>query len=337
MTDKSVELQNLLIQKLINSDKTPVSTGPSTISTISIIVLITILLIVGGVVIYYILSQNLIKPYPISIFKYGDKVVIRPAILCDIEGDKENQYLTQVLPVDANYFYTCQGEGYCMGQSPQHGSALRFIGNPNDRQSQWVLEQFSAEPAAKPFDASQSLTLGLGNRFYLRNNRDDQVRNQATRVRYQVANESVAALCPSTTPMVIGAGDFDGNYFSAELIVYFLPTNYPDIYYILFPNCSDTSGIRNYLNTTGSPNNGIATIRPFSRIDNNRSRSTTGVFCSNTKPCNPNDVGNYNPYKTEFELYDNILLNNLITADNLIPPFPNYPPNVSLFKVTKVP
>ena len=49
MSDK--ELQNLLIQKLLKDEP---ATGPSSISTIGILVIVTILIIVAGIVIYYI-------------------------------------------------------------------------------------------------------------------------------------------------------------------------------------------------------------------------------------------------------------------------------------------
>ncbi len=56
MSDKSTELQNLLIEKLLN-DK-PTTSGPSSISTAGILIIVTILIIIAGVVIYYIFRSS---------------------------------------------------------------------------------------------------------------------------------------------------------------------------------------------------------------------------------------------------------------------------------------
>jgi len=323
-TDNSLELQNLLIKKLI-ADETPPS-GPSSLSTISIIILVTILLIIAGVVIYYIFIQNITPSYPLSPFKFGDIVVIRPAVL--LEGiDPNKQYLSYqpITNTAYSYPYFPTKEGIFMGEG---ANAIRFIGEKDDRQSQWVLEQFSV---VGHYDANQSLQYGYGNRFYLRNKSNDNVNDLKTRARYQLANQQLRGLCPSVTPAVIGSDvPNTDNWFNTELIVYFLPTNYPDIYYILFPNCSNSLAGTSP-DTTRQPNNGIATIRPWSPLQGDNFTAIKPTSCSNAGPCNY-PPGSYNPYNSNNKLYDNILLMNFLTADKLLPPYENA--NVALFKVT---
>jgi hypothetical protein len=330
MTDKNTELQNLLIQKLL-AGETP-TTGPSSISTISIIILVTIILIIGGVVIYYIFIRNITPSYPLSPFKFGDKIVIRPAINTDYK-DLEKQYLSSLLPVTPpeaayRYPYDPAPVGNFMGEGAY---ATRFIGDINDKSSRWVLEQKSA---AGGYDANQSLLYGLGNRFYLRTDSNDDVNDLKGRLRSQIANQQAKGQCPNVTPVVIGSNTTSQNWFTSELICYFLPTNYPDLYYILIANCAS----RDYLNvpnTSVSPNNGILTIRPWSELLNDnisKDHFTYNYNCATTTGCAPGTAGHFNPYNSNNQLYDNVLITNFLTEDKLLPPYENA--NVSLFKVT---
>jgi len=323
MSDKSSELQNLLIQQLLAENNPAKTTEPSSFGTVGVIILISVIIIIGGVVIYYIYLQNLVKPYPLSPFKDGQTVVIRPAILSDVNGNIENQYLAQVKPPDFTYSYPDGGKGVYMGSG---SSALQFIGNKNDATSQWILEQHNADGT---LDANQSLQYGLGNRFFLRNKSNPDVSDLAGRVRFQATTQQAYVLCPSVTSAVIGSNDY-ANWYNTELVIYFYPTNYKDIYYLLFPNCVYTGD-----DTTTSPNNGLATIRPFSKyipssFINNYS-TCTGY--DSDPPCDPNNSGLFVPYTGNgTELYNNIMLMNYLPPLSLLPPYPN--PNVTLFKVT---
>lgn len=334
----STELQNLLIEKLLNQNSPSKSTGePSSFGTFGIIILVTVLLIIGGVIIYFIFIANLVPPYPLSPFKDGQTVVIRPAILCDVPGNIENQYLSQVIPLNTYYSYP-DGVGVAMGVG---ATALQFIGNKNDATSQWVLEQ---KNAAGTLDSNQSLQAGLGNRFFLRAKNSSQS-DLAGRVRYQVATQLNYALCPSVTPAVIGSNNNDRNWYETELIIYFYPTNYKDIYYLLFPNCTPAplpNGTFNQ-NTTTSPNNGLVTIRPWSTyippsFFNHYQLTPTNCTLYEEHPpsnCNPSNENFFVPYTTSTPadgINNNVMLMNYLSSENLLPPYPN--PNVTLFKVT---
>lgn len=323
MSDNT-ELQNLLLQKLVASESNS-TTSPSSFSTIGIIVLVTVLILVGGIIIYYIFIANLANPYPLSPFKDGQTVVIRPAILSDVVGNIENQYLTQTpynaLYANPNFIGTFMGE---------NASALQFIGDKNDDKSQWILEERSADGKT---DANQSLVYGFGNRFYLRNKSNGNPNDLAGRVRFQVANEQPSGLCGSTTPAVIGSNTTAGNYFEQELIIYFYPTNYTDTYYLLFPNCiNDIPSIIQNNTTAISPNNGLVTIRPWAPLQNTVFLNDNEKDCPSTQACTFEEAGSFNPYISGTELYNNVMLMNFLTQPQLLPPYPN--PNVTLFKVT---
>lgn len=324
----SDDTEKLLLQYLVKNEK-PVGNpnAPGSISTAGILILVTILIIIGGIIIYYIFLQSVVPSYAISPFKYGDVIVIKPAVAFQ-NIDPNKQYLKNDRPLGESYSYP-PGVGQFMGDS---AAALRFTGDKEDKNSQWVLERYSANGN---YDSNQSLLYGLGNRFYLRNNAVP-VNNLASRVRYQLANQKPSALCPSVSPAVLGSNTVAENFFQAELIVYFLPTSYPDLYYILFPNCYDGSAnFVNNPNTTTSPNNGIATIRPWSPLQGNATRTNTGTSCSSTTLCDSATAGTYNPYTKPGQnspLFDNVLLMNLLPPGNILPPYPNA--NVALFKVT---
>lgn len=326
MDDESLKLQKLLIEKL-TADKYPVpSTEPSNLGTIGIIVLITILIVAAGIIIYYVFSQNTVDPYPLSPFTYGQKVVIRPAVLTDIGGDIEKQYLTQSATLSYNNGSACLA-GWNMGSG---ANAVTFTGDKTDARSQWELMQFSSP---KGYDANQSLAKGLGNRFFLRNTNSTDKTSPLSRIRYQIVNEIaigagiVSAMCPNTTAAVIGSDGCSGgapccNWYETELLVYFMPTNYKDIYYILYPSCAS------FGDSTGEINNGLASIRPWAA--SNTSNQTGFPNANDCAPC-AGTGGTYNPY-VDGNLSSNVMIMNFLTNENLLPPYEN--PNVHLFKVT---
>ena len=318
--EQSANLQNLLIQKLLDqkSDSSIDSTEPSSFGTIGIIALVTILIIVAGIIVYYVIFNNNIPAYPLSPFKYGQTVVIRPAILSEVGGDLEKQYLRQDLtsPCYRND-YSC-ASGFTMGTN---ACAAKFTGDKSDPSSQWVLMQKS-NPYG--YDANQSLLYGLGNRFYLQNKNTDDLTDPKARLRYQLLNESGFGMCYNTTPAVIGSPGNETlcNWFETNLLIYFMPTNYKDLYYLLLPSCSTDVGAND---TTTEPNDGIISVRPWS--PNNASNQKAGV--ARCYQCD--NPGNYTPYNNN-QLNDNIMLVNYLPPENRLPPYPN--PNTHLFKVT---
>lgn len=299
--------------------------APSSANTIITILIVSVLLIVCIVVIIYILQSNVVKPLPLSNFKYGDVVVIRPAILADITNP--DQYLCK----DDRYRYqNSDKDGYYYGSN---GYAATFTGKSDDAHSQWILSRHStAIPGNKPNDAENSLVYGFGNRFYLHNRSYPAPNEQAGRLRYQMLNEYGFGQCYNTTPVVVGSNPNQSrNFFESEILVYFMPTNYKDVYFLLFPSCSDYNG-GNILttNTTNQPNTGILNMRPWAQnVYNRKSVAQQCIQC--------NDPGTYNPYDSNNVLNQNVLIADLgITAvnPNNLPPYANA--NTRLFKVTTV-
>ncbi|HSW76946.1 MAG TPA: hypothetical protein VLG50_07860 [Candidatus Saccharimonadales bacterium] len=309
-------------------DKINSSTSTGSISTS---VLVFVLLVGAVAIIVYILQQQLANNYPISPFNYGDTVVIRPAIL---SGDNINQYLEQSATIQlSNAGQPCLIP-YDYGPNAY---AVTFTGDKSNTRSQWILNQFSSasqcEGVPGGCDANQSLVYGLGNRFYLQNRNNPS--DPTGRLRYQRLNEGFSGLCYSTTPAVIGYDGSSSNcsWFESDLLVYFLPTNYPNLYFILFPSCSSgVSGVNSLNpNTTTQPNDGIISVRPWGANfgQNNLKLATGCVDCSSNGTFNP--WVNGDPTQG---LQPNVPIMNHLPADNLFPPYQNA--NVLLFEVVKV-
>lgn len=260
--------------------------------------LLILIVIVAAIVIYFIIANNISPQYPISIFNFDETVTITPITLSQ-NGNvvSNNQYLQKVTTGDP----TCinvQVDGY--NNMGQNACVALFTGNNVDPQSKWILRQYKADGSG---DANQSLKSGYGNRFYLQNStQPDQTANNG-RLMYSLLNffSFRNNSCPYTTAATIG---FNGNNigFSTEMLLYFMPTSYKDIYYILFPACLDST----YNNNT-MPNNDITSIRPYA--------NNAGQFTQS------NNI-----------LYPNAMIINLLPPNNQPPPY-SYA-NIVLFKVT---
>lgn len=308
----------------------------TTLGSIGTSLLVLILLIIVVVIVIYVIQTSLTASFPISPFNYEQTVVIRPAILANGTSSVTNpdQYLTDSSTI--NYTQTGCIAPYSYGDNAH---ALTFTGKKEDTRSQWILKQKSA---LCDLDSNQSLVLGQGNRFFLENKARAGVTPGASsnRVRYQRLNQNSQGFCLNTSPAVIGSdGTEDCNWFNTELIVYFLPTNFPNLYYILFPSCSGCSGSGvcfpcALVDTTTQPNDGIVSFRPWS--PNNDSNRKVGETCNQ---CSSDSLGTFNPYVNQDitqGLNQNVMImNNLFTIKpdgNILPPYPNA--NIFLFEVT---
>jgi hypothetical protein len=324
------------------SDTNTATTG----STVSTIVIIFILLIVGVVIIYYILKEDLNQNFPINIFNADDKVVIRPAILSDLNNP--NQYLCN----DTNfryYNYNTELAGYSYGGDNSGNPiafAATFSGNPDQANSQWFLRANSLPTNSSPsYNSNQSITYGFGNRYFLQNAAFTENENEG-RLRYQLLNENVDGfpygMAYSTAPAVIGAsGNENFNWFENELLLYFLPSKYKDLYYILLPKCTAFGTSNNVV----QPNDAIVSVRPWSsnlpdlpgyRFTSNQKFSSLSDTCEQ-----PANAGTYLPYIPPGQTtvpFGTTLLNQNVMILNVYDPTiqQSLDPNVFLFKITKV-
>lgn len=327
------------------SDTSPSTTPPETPSTwMSILtgVIVFVLLAVCVVIIVYLIKQGQLNLYPVSPFNYGDTIAIRPALLSANQAGP--QYLTSGGTTCFNYNRLSECEtaaGIRMGNG---ACALQFTGTGNDDQSKWVLERYSAW---NQYDANNGLTYGFGNRFYLRNKNNTNDKDLKGRVRYQLFNEYIRGLCYNMTPAVIGAGDAADNkcnWFETELIVYFLPTIYPDIYWILFPTCQNSNeGSVVLPDTTRSGNTGIVSYRPWAPLNfSNTTCENTANACFNCRDLSTCSTQTFNPFPiappNSYQLYPNVMLMNNI-ASLPISTTEGLPPLSAasnfLFKITK--
>ena len=298
---------------------TPKSWG----STILIGVILLVLAIGLIFFIYYIFIQSTINPYPVSPFKFGDTVQISPGVFvrkdpADTTTDP-NQYLVK---------NTCPG-GQCPNcyleeSAPTNSCVLTFSGNKDDPNTKWVLEQLPY--TGIPKQSTQQNVLATGNRFYLRNFTNAST-DLAGRPRMNLFDSTLACegLSPDKTFSIIGPDlgsgpgltnkcfDPDTNLNQGnELIVYFLPTSQPDLYYILFPGTLDTETRAGSPTLTSRPNDGVVTLRPFA-------------------PWNPGST--YDPFISTTDLYENGML---LNAQSSYPVGVKYPrPEVFLFRVVK--
>jgi len=299
--------------------QTPSTNTGTSFSTITTAVLVFVLLVAGIAAIAYILTQSLAISYPLSPFRFGDTITIRPAIPTG-HGD---EYLTQSGILRNPNGCLLEDTGYNYGTN---AFAVTFNGKATDKQSRWVLKQFSTEN----FDANQTALSGFGNRFYIQNQNDPD--DGTGRLRYQRLNESIG-LCYNTTPAVIGSnGTETCTWFETDLLIYFYPTKYPNLYFMLFPSCSD--GLLNTAgrNTTTQPNDGIISFRPWG--DNNGQNNKK--FVAGCNQCG-DGLGTFNPWingDPNQGLQPNVPIMNLITTVNMVSPFNDA--HVKLFEVIKV-
>lgn len=275
--------------------------------------LIFVILVIGAVLIYYILSRSDVPEYPISPFTFKDTVTIVPAVLSQYGTEiNPNQYLTATPCPSGD---SCPD---CLQNSNMYPDSctLTFSGSPDNQLSHWTLEQFWADGDPNS-DANRSLESGYGNRFYLRS-APANTTDQKGRVRYSPFN-AYDGFDTSVTMPVIGDGNTNQNassesYYFQDWLVYFFPTNYPDLYYILFPgNVGFYSRGDRALNND-QPNNGIVSIRPYA---------------------NANNSGCYKPYDNNNNLYPNGPLLNAINA-TFSPLSLISNPEVYLFKIVKI-
>jgi hypothetical protein len=320
-------------------------------STIGTSIIVFILLIASAIIIYYVVKTELNESFPINSFNPNDRVVIRPAVLSDINNP--NEYLSN----DPNfrYFnYNTELAGYSYGANGATpiSFAATFTGNPQQDNSQWILRLNSvATNTAPSYNANQSITYGYGDRYFMQNAAFDE-NDPHGRLRYQLLNQIAIGgengLVYSTTPAVIGAsGDETVNDFNNELLLYFFPSQYKDLYYILLPTCWGIADQQT--NTTIAPNQGIASIRPWSSnisplsigctFTNNQNSGSPFGTCTQ-----PADAGIYLPYMppgqctTPFgtsTLNQNVMILNFL-GEGGAANISNLDPNVFLFKITKV-
>lgn len=309
-------------------DKSPQSTTSST-STIITIIIVSVLLISCIVAIIFILRSNDLPFYPLSTFKYGDTIVIRPAVL--IDNGNVNQYLCQ----DSRYQYSNGSLAeYAYGNNAYPAT---FTGDRTNKGSQWTLSRYSTPGVLSGTNDSQnSIVAGFGNRFYLHNNNYPFANEPRGRLRYQLLNERGIGFSYNTTTAVVG-GDptVSTSFFESEILMYFMPTNYPDIYYLLFPACADT--VARSTNTTLQPNNSIVNIRPWAQ-NNETNKKNVAAECRQTA----GSLGVYNPYFQDGVPNPNFILNQDVMIMSMDATGSNPPPiqppflqaNARLFHVT---
>ncbi len=303
------------------------STDTGTYGKIGLYVVIFIILLIGGIVVYLAIANNLNNNYPINIFQADQTVIIRPAVLTDLNNPNE------FLSYDNNYntYFNPNTEtiGYAYGTN---AIAATFTGNPTQMTSQWILRTKSLPTkSCGELDASQTITYGYGNRYYLQN-AAFQANDARGRLRYQTANMIGPGMVYSSTPAVIGsdAQEILYNYFNAELLLYFLPTKYKDIYYILLPACpSYTTGFGSCQNTPIAKDSGIASIRPWSPNTPPTNNQNYGINTCDQ----PSNLGTFLPfYPTANQVNKNVLIMNKFDP----PDVSVYDTNVYLFKITGI-
>lgn len=294
-------------------------------SKIGIYIFIIVFAVLAILALYYILSLPVGFFYPKSPFTAGQTVIISPAVLSDV--NIANQYLTFLSPSDGsscyNYSDSLTEAGYNMSAND---CVVTFTGtDPGQTTNQWVLMETNANGGD---NTDQSLQYGYGNRFYLKNKAyaDNDIRG---RIRFEPTSLSAGAdgMCPSSTSSVAGGtcAEFLCAY-QQQLIVYFYPTNFPDIYYLLFPGINGGSAYT-------SQNDGIISARPWS------APNTSNLIMNGC----PNNA-TFTPYCLQYEtnctdtiskLNNNSMLMNALVTPGSPSPYNNFP-NVYLFRVTGI-
>lgn len=293
-----------------------------------------IVFVVAAILILYFILFDAGFYYPASPFTKGQTVVISPAVLSDI--NIPNQYLTFLNPTDGAscYNFIQSGTADFGWDMSDNDCVATFTGTDSIKSSnQWVLMETTS---SGDNSTDQSLQSGYGNRYYLKNSAyaDNDIKGRLRYEGFSIKGATLAAMCPSSTSVVAG-GTCTSNYcaYYEELIIYFLPTQYPDLYYLLFPS------VPLALSTSTAntiQNNGIISARPWS-APNNSNWSSNHNFCENTDAY-------FTPYCLDYESkctdkinnlnYNSMLINKLDEVD-AVPPLNNYP-NVYLFRVTGI-
>ena len=221
---------------------------------------------------------------------------------------------------------------------------VTFTGtDATNKNNQWVLLELDSSGGNS---TDQSLTLGYGNRYYLKNNNFTDNSDTHGRIRYEpfaLIGAGGSAMCPSTTFAVAG-GECSAPTcaYTEELIIYFLPTLFPDLYYLLFPSIITANPFNPDFAESGNliQNNGMISCRVFSAPND-----TNWEFYHPN--CNYMDA-NFSPYcvnstsgpgscsGSDGPLNANGMLMNTLPSIPAMPPYNNFP-NVYLFRVTKVP
>lgn len=283
--------------------------------------IVILIVIVAAIVIYFVIVNNETPQYPISIFNYDETVNITPITLTK-NGTilNTNQYLQKVTTGDPSCINK-QGDGY-NNMGPNACVAL-FTGNADDPQSKWILRRYRSDGSG---DADQSLKSGYGNRFYMQNSTQPNQSAVTGRLLYSPLNFFITRVnsCAYTTAATIGYDGESGGLgvgFSTEMLLYFMPTSYKDIYYILFPACLDSA-----YNNNNMPNNGIISIRPWA--DNAGQYILDETNCA---ACPPG--GTYTPYNNGV-LYPNAMIANLLPNNGKDTTLPYSYANIVLFKIT---
>ena len=298
---------------------TPKSWG----STIAIGIILLVLAIGLIFFIYYIFLQSTVNPFPVSPFKFGDTIQISPGVL-----SRENFSISTTDPNQFLVKNTCPG-GTCPNCYQATGAiplscVATFSGAQNDPNTKWVLEQRPYTGETYPAQQADQNVLVFGNRFYLRNATNAPT-ELAGRLLFNLFDSTgLAPSCQGLSPdksFPISSPSLGSNCYDPdtqenrgnELVVYFLPSTQPDLYYILFPGSLGNIGLRtNRDSVTLEQNNGVVTLRPYA-------------------PWNSGST--YNPYISTTELYENGML---LNSQSSYPVGVKYPrPEVFLFRVVK--
>jgi hypothetical protein len=289
----------------------PETNTTTTGSTLLQGVIILILLIAAIAIIVIYLRQPASVPLPLSPFVVGDVLRIKPAVLCktNVESTQvdPNQYFKQNVCPTLN----CPN---CLIPNNVPGDTsctVTLTGAFEDEGVLWKLQQFFADCGGIAFcgDSDQSLSQsGDGNRFYLKVN-GYQDNDPKGRLTYAAFNMNPGLVSGNIFPQ--SSNPTPGNVYSNDMLIYFLPTSQPNLYYLFFPGFIITSG-----RPQNSPNSGFLQIQPYA---------------------NPTNTANYNPY-TNGQLNLNSTVQIAAPEDGkggvIFPPY--LTPWIQLFEVTKV-
>jgi hypothetical protein len=308
-------------------------------SNIGLYIFLFVIIAATVAVLIYISTWTVAPFYPKNPFNVGDIVNISPAVLSDV--NIPNQFFSMI-PTGTSSCYNYTGANALFGWNMSaNDCVVTFTGtDATSKNNQWVLLELDSSGNNS---THQNLQNGQGNRFYLKNNNFTDNSNRAGRLRYEPFQTSVAlaAMCPSTTFVVAGGTCTEHLCsYDAELILYFLPTLFPDLYYILFPS-NNTSGHPLFpMPPNTLQNNGMMSIRPFSAPNDSN-------YEANDPNCDDLNA-NFSPYcvnstsgpgscpDSEGPLNANGMLLNTLPGIPAMPPYNNFP-NVYLFRVTKAP
>ena len=283
-------------------------------------VIILVLVVIAVIVIYYVFSIKSQTLFPLSPFVYGDVVQISPVVFTqDNFTEKytsENQYLTLTVCEGSDGCSNCyqpQGREECDEPQPKV-CTVTFTGDKSKNNTKWTLTQYVGDNTEAKFSAEQNFT-EFGNRFYLQNLTSNSPNDFSKMMTSMAISDDSGSDCVwggSITFPVTGNGIWEPNAkqsFGVPFVAYFLPTRFPDLYYILFPGINSVI----YPNATRI-NDSICSLRPFAQPN----RST------------------YNPWNGKVPNDNSLLLNSLVDFSQGDGAIGTNAPDIFLFKIIKV-